>query len=70
MAEAISMADEAAGRPGGILGAGSAVDLFLLVKEGHVEVVRTVGGRELAMMNRNEEVSCHSISAEKGIWMW
>ena len=45
------------------------VDLFLAVEEGLVEVVRVlmeVGGRELAMMTRNNGVSCLSISALKG----
>jgi hypothetical protein len=35
--------------------------LFLAVKEGHVEVVRAlleVGGREIAMMTRDNGVSC------------
>ena len=47
--------------------------LFLAVKEGHVEVVRAlleVGGRELAMMTRDNGVRCLLLSAQEGIWMW
>ena len=43
--------------------------LFLAVQEGHVEVVRAlleVGGRELAMMTRNDGSSCLYLSAKKG----
>ena len=38
-----------------------------------MEVVRAlleVGGRELAMMTRDNGVRCLLLSAQEGIWMW
>ena len=43
--------------------------MFLAVLEGHVDVVRAlleVGGRELAMITRDNGVSCLFMSAQKG----
>jgi ankyrin repeat protein len=57
-------------RPSEHARAGTAgVDLLLAEKEGYLEVVRAlleVGGREIAMMTRENGVSCLYISAENG----
>ena len=47
--------------------------LWISAHEGHLDVVNAlleVGGRELAMMTRDNGVRCLLLSAQEGIWMW